>query len=127
MAGSQALFFRGAGWRCPLHVRSVCTAGEPNDWGLLPPKPAEVGLSPFTLFYLQNGFRLLFPDPPSGHFPFLICVGLELPNLRHSTVWFLSNPELLLSDLSAPWAAHTTVPISCPLDILILLCFFMIR
>lgn len=78
--GRRALFFRGARWRCLLHVRFVCAAAGPNDWGLLPRKPAEVGLSPSTLLP-PEWFPSVIPGAHSGHFPCPICFGLGIPNL----------------------------------------------
>ena len=76
----RALFSPGARWRCPLHVCCACAAGEPNAWGLLPPKPAEVKLSSLTPLPPK-----WFPHSrePFWVIPLPICVGLESPNMGH--------------------------------------------
>ena len=127
LSWGRALFMRGARWRSPLHVRCVCAAGEPNDWGLPPRKPAEVGFYAFTLFYVRNSFRLIFLEPAGETFPAPSTHSRPPPAFQTRDTGFFKLHGFSSPSFSAPWAARTKPsPLSCPLDILTLPCFLVI-
>lgn len=73
---------RGARWSCPSYGRCACAAGEPNDWGSPPRKPAEVEYLLSSLLPPKR-FRSVIHGAYSGHFPSPIGLRLGIPNLGH--------------------------------------------